>query len=185
MSSPNRKSKTVKGKSSKKVQFFEPKPQTPAMENNEKIVGLLNDLVRINNDRIVGYEKAADELKMEDADLKALFERYALESKQYLSELNTAVAGMGSTPAGGTTASGKVYRVWMDLKTTLTGKDRKAVLESCEFGEDAAQKAYDLALNSNTSLEPMLRELIVNQKAALRKSHDEVKRLRELHKTGS
>ena len=30
------------------------------MEKNEKVVGLLNDLIRINNDRVVGYEKAID-----------------------------------------------------------------------------------------------------------------------------
>lgn len=152
------------------------------MEKKEKVITLLNDLVRINNDRIVGYQKAIDELKEEDADLKVLFERYAQESKQYATELNTEVAQLGGTPTDGTTNSGKVYRVWMDLKATLSGKDRKTVLENCEFGEDAAQKAYDLALNSDTGLNPMLRELIVHQKAALRKSHDEVKRLRDLHK---
>ncbi len=155
------------------------------MESNEKLTGLLNDLVRINNDRVVGYQKAIDELKPEDADLKALFERYTLESKQYLTELNHEVNLLGGTPADSTTNSGKVYRVWMDLKATLTGNGRKAVLDNCLFGEDAAQKAYDLALNSDTDLDPTLRELIVNQKAALRKSHDEVRRLRDLHKIGS
>lgn len=154
------------------------------METNEKIVGTLNDLVRINNDRIVGYQKAIEELKPEDADLKALFERYTLQSKEYLTELNTVVHEMGGTPASDTTNSGKIYRVWMDLKATLTGKDRKAILENCLFGEDAAQKAYDMALNSETELDPMLRELIVNQKVSLRVSHDEVKKLRELHEIG-
>lgn len=155
------------------------------MEKNEKVAGLLNDLVRINNDRITGYQKAIAELKAEDADLKVLFERYTLESKQYVTELTTEVVRMGAIPADGTTASGKVYRVWMDLKAVLSSKDRKSVLEHCVFGEDAAQKAYDLALNSDADLDPTLRELIVNQKAALRKSHDEVKRLRELHKAVS
>lgn len=154
------------------------------MEKNEKLTGLLNDLVRINNDRVVGYQKAIEELKPEDADLATLFERYTMESKQYLTELNTAVHDMGGTPATDTTKSGKVYRVWMDLKATLSGKDRTAILDNCVFGEDAAQKAYDMALNSETELDTMIRELIVNQKAALRKSHDEVKRLRDLHKIG-
>lgn len=152
---------------------------------NENLAGLLNDLVRINNDRVAGYHKATEELKAEDADLAALFERYILESLQYAAQLGAEVAAIGGTPVTGTTTSGKVYRVWMDLKATLTGKGRKAVLENCIHGEDAAQKAYDLGLNSDTSLNPTLRELIVNQKAALRKSHDEVKRLYELHKAAS
>jgi uncharacterized protein (TIGR02284 family) len=148
---------------------------------NEKVLGILNDLVRINNDRVVGYEKAVDELKDGDADLKTLFHRYITESRQYAQELTTEVTRLGGDPADGTTNSGKVYRVWMDLKATVTGHDRKTVLANCEFGEDAAQKAYDTALNSDVELEPSVRDLIVRQKATLKSGHDEVKRLRDMH----
>lgn len=152
------------------------------MEKNEKTIGILNDLIRINHDRVVGYEKGIDELKDEDADLRTLFQRYIMESRQYASELTQEVTRIGGDPADGTTNSGKIYRVWMDLKAVVTGHDRKTVLENCEFGEDAAQKAYDMALNSDTELEPTLRELIVSQKAKLKVGHDEVKRLRDMHK---
>ena len=146
----------------------------------EKITGILNDLIRINHDRVVGYEKAVDELKSEDADLKALFQRYITESRQYAQELTQEVNRLGGSPADGTTNSGKIYRVWMDLKSAITGKDRKTILDNCEFGEDAAQKAYDLALNSDVEIEPSLRDLIVRQKAVLKTGHDEVKRLRDM-----
>ena len=152
------------------------------MEKNEKTIGVLNDLLRINNDRIVGYEKAIDELKDEDADLRTLFHRYTTESKEYATELTHEISRLGGNPADGTTNSGKVYRVWMDLKAAISGKDRQTILDNCEFGEDAAQKAYDTALNSDVDLEAPLRELIVRQKAALRVGHDEVKRLRDMHK---
>src|SRR5215208_1878620 len=148
---------------------------------NEKAIGILNDLIRINHDRVVGYEKATDELKDEDADLKALFHRYISESRQYSQELTQEVSRLGGDPADGTTNSGKVYRVWMDLKATVAGKDRKTILNNCEFGEDAAQKAYDTALNSDLEFEPSIRDLIVRQKAALKSGHDEVKRLRDMH----
>lgn len=152
------------------------------MERNEKIRDILNDLIRINNDRVVGYGKAIDELKPEDADLTALFNRYINESKQYSEELTHEVTRLGGDPADGTTNSGKIYRVWMDLKATITGKDRQTILNNCEFGEDAAQKAYDMALNSDTELDPPLRDLIVRQKTQLKVGHDEVKRLRDMHK---
>ncbi len=152
------------------------------MEKKEKITGILNDLIQINNDRVVGYEKAIDELKAEDADLKMLFQRYTLESKQFVNELTQEVTRLGGDPSDSTTNSGKIYRVWMDLKAAIAGKDRKTILENCEFGEDAAQKAYDMALNTDVDFEPTLRELIVRQKAQLRIGHDEVKRLRDLHK---
>ncbi len=152
------------------------------MEKNEKVIGVLNDLLRINHDRIVGYEKAIDELKDEDADLRTLFHRYTQESKEYATEITHEVTRLGGDPADGTTNSGKIYRVWMDLKAAISGKDRKTILENCEFGEDAAQKAYDMALNSDVELEAPLRELVVRQKASLRVGHDEVKRLRDMHK---
>ena len=152
------------------------------MEKKEKVIGILNDLIQINNDRVVGYEKAIDELKAEDADLKMLFQRYTLESKQFVNELTQEVTRLGGDPSDSTTNSGKIYRVWMDLKAAISGKDRKTILENCEFGEDAAQKAYDMALNTDVDFEPTLRELIVRQKAQLRIGHDEVKRLRDLHK---
>jgi uncharacterized protein (TIGR02284 family) len=149
---------------------------------NEKVIGLVNDLIQINNDRVVGYEKAIEELKAEDADLAALFQRYISESRTYASELTMEVTRLGGKPSDGTTNSGKVYRVWMDLKAAITGKDRQTILNNCEFGEDAAQKAYDTALNSDTDLESSIRDLIVRQKAQLKSGHDEVKRLRDLEK---
>lgn len=151
----------------------------------EKIVSLLNDLIRINHDRVVGYEKAIEELKDEDADLKALFRRYIGESREYSQELTTEVSRLGGDPADGTTNSGKIYRVWMDLKSAITGKDRKTILDNCEYGEDAAQKAYDMALNADVDLEPSLRDLVVRQKATLKVGHDEVKRLRDLQRANS
>ena len=155
------------------------------MEKNEKVIGILNDLIRINHDRIVGYEKAVEELKDEDADLRTLFLRYTEESRQYANELTSEVTRAGGDPADGTTNSGKIYRVWMDLKAAVTGHDRKTVLDNCEFGEDAAQKAYDMALNSDETIEAPVREMIVRQKAQLKMGHDEVKRLRDMHKANS
>ncbi len=152
------------------------------MESNEKVIGILNDLIEINNDRIVGYEKGIDELKDDDGDLKTLFHRYIQESRQYQSELRNEVTRLGGDPTvNGTTNSGKVYRVWMDLKAVFTGKDRKTILSNCEFGEDAAQKAYETALNSDVNFEGTVRDLLVKQKSTLKVGHDEVKRLRDMH----
>jgi len=151
------------------------------MESNEKVIGVLNDLIEINNDRIVGYENAIKELKEDDGNLRSLFQRYIQESREYKTELTNEVTRLGGDPADGTTNSGKVYRVWMDLKSAITGKDRKTILNNCEFGEDAAQKAYSAALNSDVDLEGTVRDLIVRQKAALKVGHDEVKRLRDMH----
>lgn len=103
----------------------------------------------------------------------------AAESRSYVTDLSKHVAASGDKPADGTMLSGKIYRAWMDVKATFSGKDRKAILASCEFGEDAAQKAYDSALSSDADLPTDVRQLIMDQKTSLRKSHDRIKALRD------
>ncbi|MCX2582352.1 ferritin-like domain-containing protein [Pedobacter sp. MR22-3] len=139
---------------------------------------VLNDLVQINNDRIAGYEKARTELKDADADLKSLFLDMISESQKYKMALGTEIAALGEDIDTGTTNSGKIYRAWMDVKALFTGHDRKTVLNNCEGGEDAAQSAYKMALEVE-DLPANIRTLISEQKASLRTSHDEIKRLRD------
>ena len=148
------------------------------MEATKVNAEVLNDLIQINNDRIVGYEKAMQEVRPEDADLKALFVRMIGESHQYKMALATEVQALGKDAETGTTTSGKIYRAWMDFKAVFTGHDRKTILNNCEFGEDAAQRAYKMALDEE-ELSLNLRALINAQKIALKMSHDEIKRLRD------
>ncbi len=149
------------------------------MKTSEKTTEVLNDLIQINNDRIVGYEKAAKETRIEDADLRSLFTDMAMESRGYINEMNKYVTREGEKPEEGTTFRGKIYRVWMDVKATFSGHDRKAILASCEFGEDAAQRAYHSALSSDAEMNPEVRQLIMDQKTRLQNSHDKIKELRD------
>jgi uncharacterized protein (TIGR02284 family) len=151
------------------------------MAVNDNTVEVLNDLIEINNDRIAGYTRAIKESEGEDLDLKAIFNKMIEESRKYLAELTQEVVKLGGEPDTGTTASGKIYRAWMDVKATFTGNDRKAILASCEFGEDAAQKAYDAALTTDEALPTEVRQLIANQKASLKTSHDIIKKYRDMH----
>jgi uncharacterized protein (TIGR02284 family) len=152
------------------------------MKQQNALVDVLNDLVQINNDRIAGYEKAIKDSKAEDAGYHSMFRRMIDESSKYKMELISAINSLGGeAEIRSTTNSGKVYRVWMDIKSTFTGKSETSVLELCEFGEDAAQKAYEEALKSDTEMSPSIRELLVNQKEQLRRSHDIIKNQRDLH----
>ena len=147
------------------------------METREKTIEILNDLIKINYDRIAGYLKASNNVEITDADLKTLFQRMAEESGDYVEELAAEVISLEGTPASDTTTAGKIYRTWMDVKATFTGKDAHATLASCEFGEDAAQRAYHDAMDDD--LEPSVLGLVARQKALLKGSHDLVKRYRD------
>ena len=148
------------------------------MQNNKETIEILNDLVQINNDRITGYEKAIKETKDEDDDLKVLYASMIAESHRIKIALATEVQALGAEVEQGTTTSGKIYRAWMDVKAVFSGHDRHAVLANCEAGEDAAQKAYRQALQSD-ALPGYIRELLTQQQQTLRESHDEIKSLRD------
>ena len=139
---------------------------------------LLNDLILINNDRVVGYQKAMEELKDEDSDLKLLFQEKVNQSNEFKVELREKVLETGCEVETGTTNAGKVYRVWMDVKAFFGGSDRKVVLDNCEDGEDAALAAYNDALTSE-GLTTEVRSLLTHHNAALKLSHDRIKALRD------
>lgn len=151
------------------------------MASNEKLISVLNDLIEINHDRVEGYHRAAQETDEIDVDLQAAFNKMAADSVTYGSALTNEVVKLGGDPAEGTTNSGKLYRVWMDIKSAFTGKSRQAILESCETGEDAAQKAYEAALASDAEMSANVRQIITDQKSELKMAHDIVKKYRDLH----
>jgi len=149
------------------------------MTLNERTAEILNDLIEINNDRVRGYERASKETETKDADLRAIFDAMAGDSRRYANELGQFVRQAGEEPAEGTTARGKLYRAWMDVKATFSGRDRKAILASCEFGEDAAQRAYESALASDAEIPADVRQVIMEQKTNLRRGHDKIKAMRD------
>lgn len=145
---------------------------------NKKAIDALNTLVEINNDRIEGYETAARETN--EPDLKVLFTKLAETSQDCRIELEREVELLGGTPAKGTKVSGKFFRAWMDVKAAITGKDRKAILESCEFGEDQAVNTYESVLEDEQ--EHLTREqiaLIESQYDLIKADHDAIRALRD------
>ena len=148
---------------------------------NENTVEVLNDLIRINNDRVEGYTKAIDQSEKENLDLINAFEKMITQSNDYLADLSSLVSKYGGTVTTDTTIMGKIYRTWMDVQITFSANDRKNILGECEFGEDAAQRAYKMALEEDDLTEEA-RSLVTVQKNALKGSHDLIKGWRDKEK---
>jgi uncharacterized protein (TIGR02284 family) len=145
------------------------------MENKEK-VDILNNLLEINNDRIEGYTHASKET--EEMDLKSLFSQLSAASYKNKLELTDEITKMGGKPVEGTRNTGKLYRAWMDVKAALTNKDRKSILNSCEYGEDVAVKNYEDALKDMTTGSELYNK-INNQFITIKDGHNKVKKLRD------
>jgi uncharacterized protein (TIGR02284 family) len=115
---------------------------------NSKTIEVLNTLVQINNDRLEGYETAHKETDEED--LKAHFNQFMQTSEKCNQELSNEITQLGGTPTESTRVTGKFFRVWMDVKAAITGKNRKAILGSCEYGENAALETYQDVLKDDS-----------------------------------
>ncbi len=146
--------------------------------NEEKTIDALNKLIEINNDRIEGYQTASKET--DEHDLKMLFSALIATSEKCNDELIEEVENLDGTPTEGTKISGKFFRAWMDVKAALTGKDRKLIMDSCEYGEDMAVATYDKVLkNHREDLSADQLEMITEQRELIKADHDEVKSLRD------
>jgi uncharacterized protein (TIGR02284 family) len=144
----------------------------------EKAIDVLNSLIEINNDRIYGYETASKEV--EETDLKMMFANATETSIRCKAQLIAEVKNLGGKQTESTTTSGKIYRIWMDVKSAFTGKDRKMILDSCVFGEDAAIKTYEEALSNAEDLNSGQFMMIEGQLFSIKTDQDNLKKVLDL-----
>ncbi|CAN5582727.1 PA2169 family four-helix-bundle protein [soil metagenome] len=148
------------------------------MEKKEEVTQVLNDLLKINNDRIREYRKGIREIV--DFDWRTIFLTNIDESKKFGNELALAIINLGGNPeTGSTTTSGKIYRFWTELKDTFTGTDRESILNECEFVEDGVLLAYTRALE-HEDLTIELNLLIKKQLASLRTAYVIINKYRDM-----
>jgi uncharacterized protein (TIGR02284 family) len=133
----------------------------------ENTINKLNRLLIINNDRIEGYETASD--NTEESALKTLFSKFAQTSQKCRHELIREIDKIGGKAEEGSNLSGKFFRTWMDVKSSLTGKDRKAILNSCDQGEERAIETYKNVLKDESE------HLNSDQKSMIRSQYDLIK----------
>jgi uncharacterized protein (TIGR02284 family) len=148
------------------------------MISNDEIVEDLNELVKINNDRIQGYMKAVEDT--EDTQLDSLFNEMIVQSQTFRSQLADHIVRIdGSAVSDATTTdlSSKIHRAWIDIKSALTGKDRDTVLSSVTFGENAAIEAYEDAIEDD-NLPAYIKEDLMHQLTQLKAARDKMEALK-------
>lgn len=144
----------------------------------EKTIDVLNSLIEINNDRIYGYETASKEVG--ETDLKMLFSHSTETSLKLKAQLVAEVQSLGGIQTESTTTSGKFYRLWMDIKASVSGNDRKVILDSCVYGEEAAIETYEDALKDLEQLTLNQQMIIQEQLLLIKADYAKVKNLRNL-----
>lgn len=133
------------------------------LENNLSVIDTLNDLIQINNDRIQGSEKVVE--TKNDEKYKKLLDRVIEQSTDFRQQLISEVRRVGGQAEwNGNTGKGKIYAVWLDIKSAFTGEPDSSGIEMVEFLEDAARKAYDDALSSDLDLPSETNDLLEAQR---------------------
>ncbi|GEM63315.1 hypothetical protein SF1_12970 [Sphingobacterium faecium NBRC 15299] len=152
-----------------------------AMENQINNPEIINDLIKINNDRIEGYKTASDLANNMGVDsLGGIFGKYMQQSKQFIEELTPYVKLEGEEPTESTMMSGKLFRLWMNVKVNISGNDKKSLLESCEKGEDAFKETYKNTLEEDADqLSIEVKNMVLNQLGKQLAAHNDIKMLRD------
>lgn len=149
------------------------------MENvKESTVEILHDILKLHNDRIEGYEMAINDTN--DIDLKALFGRYAEQSRAMVSDLTVSIERAGGKVPDSTTFLGKVHKAWMELKSALSKDDRHGILNSVEQGEDAIVDAYKEAVKDDSQVFMSVRTTLIQQQDEIMQAHNHIKALRDM-----
>ena len=117
------------------------------MIGSNKDVTTLNSLIATTIDSINGYQESAD--AVENPQFRQLFLELARDRQQALPELQAAVARLGGNPEDDGTALAAAHRTFVDLKSAITGRDDKAVINEVERGEDHIKHKYEAALEES------------------------------------
>lgn len=148
---------------------------------SDKIVNLLNNLIETSKNGEKGFQAAAEDTK--SAELKALFQRRAVDCGSGAAELQAVVTQLGGKPEDSGTIAGAVHRGWMNLKQAVAGREDLAILEECERGEDVAKKNYADALKE--TLPENVRAVVQKQYDGVLRNHDQIRDLRNRHRQTS
>lgn len=135
----------------------------------------LNSLIASIIDSIDGYTESA-----KDADsgrFASIFNDRAAERRQVLTRLQAEVARLGGNPEDDGTTAAAAHRGFINLKSAVTGRDDKAVINEVERGEDHLKEKFEDAL-ADSDLSPQVKAVVQECYTSVRQGHDQMSALK-------
>jgi uncharacterized protein (TIGR02284 family) len=142
------------------------------MHNSSNDISVLNGLIATTLDSVDGYETSAADI--EDASLAAMFTARASERRGVVSQLQAEVSRLGGNPEDDGTVLAGAHRMFVNLKSAVTGQDNKAIVNEVESGEDHIKAKYEDALK-DAELSPETRSVIQTAWQSVREGHDQMR----------
>jgi len=145
------------------------------MADTSHDIRTLNGLIATTIDSVDGYTEAARD--SEDSRFVSMFTSRASERRQVASDLQAEVSRLGGNPEDDGTVLAGAHRVFLDLKSAVTGKDDKAIVNEVERGEDHIKAKYEDAMQ-DTDLSPQTKSAIGAAWGSVKAGHDQMRDLK-------
>jgi uncharacterized protein (TIGR02284 family) len=145
-----------------------------AHERSDEI-STLNDLIQTTIDSVNGYEDAA--ANSEAGRFQQMFRERASERQRVVQDLRAEVRRLGGEPEEGGSFMGKTHQRFLDLKSAITGRDEKAIINEVERGEDHIKAKFESALEGG-KLSGESRTAVERCYQSIRAGHDQMSQLK-------
>ena len=145
------------------------------MSETSHDISTLNDLIATTYDSINGYTEAAK--NSDNQRFAALFTARSVEREAAIRTLRSEVIRLGGTPDDNGTVMGGAHRMFMNLKSVVTGRDEKAIIAEVEQGEDHIKAKFEDAI-SDADISPQVMHTIRECYVSVKQGHDEMRDLK-------
>lgn len=139
---------------------------------NKHDIATLNSLIATTLDSADGYAEAADEAR--SPSLTTLFRDRADERRQVASILQQRVRLLGGEAERDGTTLAAAHRMFVNLRTSLTSNDNKAVVEEVERGEDHIKHKFEDAMKDE-DMSPDTLSVVADAYTSVRNGHDQMR----------
>ena len=144
--------------------------------NNAHDIKILNSLVETTLDSADGYAEAARDAKAEP--LISLFRSRSGERRTAASTLQNCVRSLGGEPEDDGTVLASAHRMFVNLRTSLTSADNKAVIDEVERGEDHIKSKFEHAMKDD-KISPHTMTVIADVYTSVRSGHDQMRDMKQ------
>jgi uncharacterized protein (TIGR02284 family) len=150
------------------------------MVQNVDAITTLNTLVNVNTKRFERYKYAAEHMK--DINRKLLFMNYAIQSQEFINNLNKWLIAYGNVSFSFSDyAEGNLFtKTWTGIKGFLSMDEKKYILSNCEVIERESIKIYKNALREGALTLPSATMIDLQRQAKeLEEAYSMMKSLKE------
>jgi uncharacterized protein (TIGR02284 family) len=147
------------------------------MQNDNKHdIKTLNGLIETTLDSADGYAEAAKDAKSQS--LISLFRERSVERRQVASTLQQRVLLLGAEPEKDGTVLASAHRMFVNLRTSLTSNDNKAVVDEVERGEDHIKAKFEDAMKDK-DVSQDTKAVISDVYVSVRNGHDQMRDIKK------